>query len=329
MNPAKIVTWGAFACAIAAAVFAALRFSAATQARASLAALADQNRLTAARLAAADSRLQAESKHAQLVEADNAQLATALQRARSAQATATAKAAPPPTRAAVDAHFRQAQALAKDGDPAEALRALLACEEEYRQLGGRTRTQTSMVIYALGQLAERSPEALANLRAQLATFRGQVAAGPDGAEAIGDLAAVTRALKDSSTLLALYDQSPDGDPRRRSLAIYAFGDMLAAQRYTDAAASRTWSSMISGFEMQSDDQRLANLNPGQAQMVRQHAVDFAAQNLEVLAGTGDTAHAQALISRVLAYDNTPETLATLQSHLARAGHPELLPAAKP
>lgn len=59
--------------------------------------------------------------------------------------------------------------------------------------------------------------------------------------------------------------------------------------------------------------------------VWREAADAAAKNIEVLAGA-DREEARVLLAKVLAFDPSNTTRTTLQHHLARAGHPELLAA---
>jgi hypothetical protein len=47
-------------------------------------------------------------------------------------------------------------------------------------------------------------------------------------------------------------------------------------------------------------------------------------NIEVLAGTGNIEGARSLVERLLKYDRSPETRALVETHLARAGRPELI-----
>ena len=53
-------------------------------------------------------------------------------------------------------------------------------------------------------------------------------------------------------------------------------------------------------------------------------VDLAARDIEARAGAGDFTSANDFIHRVLDYDNSAETRASLHKHLERSGHPELL-----
>ncbi len=59
---------------------------------------------------------------------------------------------------------------------------------------------------------------------------------------------------------------------------------------------------------------------------RSYAISSAAQNIEVLAGAGDLAHARELAGRLLAFDGSEATRALLQKHLERAGRADLLSA---
>jgi hypothetical protein len=54
------------------------------------------------------------------------------------------------------------------------------------------------------------------------------------------------------------------------------------------------------------------------------AVTSTAKDIEVLAGAGQLDRARELAGFLFAYDSSAETRRTVQEHLLRAGHPELL-----
>lgn len=316
------------ALAVAAAIFSGWKFSTATKTRDELAALHARHEVTVSRVKILESRLAAETERAHAVESDNALLAAALKKAETAQAEKAAKAAVPVTREMVTQRLQRAQALARNGDPAEALRELIWCEEGYRRLGGSMMgVGINGVISALGVLGARYPEALAVLRERRDQLRQQVLAGPGGSDAVGEFAVVARTLKDDQAVLDLFDQVPPGDRRKKSLGIFVFEQLLTARRYDDAAEGRSYSSMTMRFEMDTQERPLPANIPNQElirERSRKAAINATAKNIEVLAGAGDLAHARTLADRLLAYDNSEATKTLIQKHAERAGHPELL-----
>lgn len=331
MNTTKLTMSAVGAVALVAVGIAVFEFRAAANAEDSLASANHQREETRARIEGLKNRVQAETKRAQAVEADNALLLAAIQKAQAEKIAKAASAAAPLTREAVDERFRKARALVKDGDAETALRELLWCYDEgFRRVGS---SQLGSVASALGELGQRYPAALAALRERLEKARQQVLAGPGGSDAVSEVAYLSHALMDDQMLLVLYDLVPAGDRRRQSLSIYGFDQFITAQRYDDALVGQQYAMMSAQFEMTTAERPLpANItNPEPLRAAqRNYAITSSAKNIEVLAGVGDLEHARALTARLLAYDSSDATKATVQQHLTRAGHPELLaPAPKP
>lgn len=57
---------------------------------------------------------------------------------------------------------------------------------------------------------------------------------------------------------------------------------------------------------------------------RRRAIRIAVEGMEVFAGAGNFVAANALVENLLDYDNSSGTVALIQTHLGRAGHPELI-----
>ena len=148
-----------------------------------------------------------------------------------------------------------------------------------------------------------------------------------------DVAALNGALGEKDRNLVLFDKLPAGDPRREGLLVRVYDQLIADRRYSDAAAARPFSKMISHFELAVRERPLpANItNPEAIRSAnRRYVATTTARNIEVLAGAGDVAHAQDLAQRLLAFDRSEETMRLINEHAARAGHPDLLTApAKP
>lgn len=264
------------------------------------------------RIAALEQTEQTELAQAAEIEKDNARLAEALERAQTARFAGSAKL-PRPSRKEIDARYRRAFGAIKTGDPATLLQELRWCMDAYRVAGGPgAQVPVDLVLTAIGKLAERSPDALAFLKAHEAELRKAVLAGPDGVDAIRELSATAKAAGDAPDLLALFDQIPADDPRHRSLAITAFDDLVAAHRYAEAADNRPYSVMSALLEH--------GLSGGPD---RDFTVNYTATNIEVLAGAGDLTHAQNLIDRLLKFDHADATVTMLQERVTRAGHPKL------
>jgi hypothetical protein len=146
-------------------------------------------------------------------------------------------------------------------------------------------------------------------------------------EAAMAFAAINRTLKDDQATLTLYDQLPADDKRRRALASAAYDQLLATQRYADAAQGRPYASMSSVFDFSQQERPLPANTPDPERLrkaMRNGVVTNTTKDIEVLAGSGDLEHARALAAKLLAFDGSDATKATLQEHLTRAGQPGLL-----
>ncbi|MES2697772.1 MAG: hypothetical protein V4773_30195, partial [Verrucomicrobiota bacterium] len=230
-----------------------------------------------------------------------------------------ASAPPARSREAAAERIKAAVRQASKGDPAQVLRELLWCLDEGVLLleGGSRHGQRHMVMAALGRLVERYPPAAAVLRERWAEVRARYLETGDLDGNLSLFAGLSDALGEREAVLALYDQLPEGDSRRRSLASHAYGAMLEARRYQEANATRDWSSMISDltwFErMRTEPQR-------------RRLLESAAKNIEVLAGAGELDNARKLAGKVLELDGSDQTRTLLQNHLKRAGQAGLLDA---
>ncbi len=330
MNRSVFATTVFAALAVGAGIYAALKFSDAQRGNAALAELERQHAEMSARLAKLESMQSADAKKAQAVAADNTLLQAALVRAQQAQAEKAARAAAPMTRAELDERFRRAQTLARNGDPAEALAELQWCWSEglKRVNSAVVPARLSGLASAFGELASRYPPALTALRERRDDLRARVLAGPGGSDAVAEFATVLRALKEQPAILDVFDQVPPGDKRRSTLGIYGFDQLLEARRYADAMEGHSYGAMVSEFAVGSNDSLPANLpNADRIRESRRNfVVNRAIRNVEALAGAGDLEHARMLAEKVMAFDSSDATRASIQEHAARAGQPNLLSA---
>jgi len=300
-------------------------------------ALAGQTQALTAKLTAMENRAHTAEQRAAEAEADSGSLIAAIQsqsaaKAASAQAvaqTATASSvAAPLTHDVVQARYRRAQELARSGDPAEALRELLWCfDTGMPPVAGFGGVRMSFLLSDIAKLGERYPEALAALRERRDAAEKRLLASQTDYDATSTLSAINRYLKDNHRTIAVLDQLPAGDARRRTLAMTAFDDLRELKRYSDAAQGITYTRMIQRFEMNIAERPLPPgiTDPERMRKVqRDYALSTAAKNVEVLAGNGNLEGAKTLAGRVLAFDGSAETRALLQKHVERAGQPDLL-----
>lgn len=311
MNTKKLATRGAAMLVLTAVSVRVFEFWVAGENKDALAAANRRQTEIGARIGAMESRIQSEANRAQAVESDNAELRAAVQKAQTAKAADALASAAPITHDAVEARYQQAKQLAQGGDAATALKEYLWCfDVGMRRVSSYAGVRGS---YLLEEIVKLGPVGIAALEDRRNQARQLLVAGTDDSDAASDLVSISRKLNDEQAVLAVYDAIPPGESRH-ALAIYAFGQFVAAQRYSDALTGRPYGNMSASVE------RAIQSPPGR---IRDYEISSAATNIEVLAGAGDLAHAQALMARLLAADSSATTKTTVAQHLARAGHPEL------
>ncbi len=304
--------------------------SRAQEARAALATATQEQAALSAKLEKLETRVQAERARVQRAETENARLLAAAEKMK-ATAVATVEAEPV-TSGMVTARWRRAQQLAKDGDPAEALKEVLWCYDVGMvQISSMSAVRTSSGVSTLATLGGRYPAALEALRERRDKARGRMMADESDYAAAQEFGAINRYLKDEAANMALYDQLPDGDRRKRMLAASSYEYLVQNQRYKDALEGRSYASSSSLFEAMIRTRPAAGLpNPEQIEKGRREVlISGTARSIEALAGAGQLANARSLAQRLLVYDSTEATRALIQKHAERAGQPGLLTAAAP
>jgi RNA polymerase sigma factor (sigma-70 family) len=303
----------------------------AQEARAALATATQEQAALSEKLAKLETRVQAENARLQRAETENARLLAAAEKMKAATVVAPVEAEPV-TSGMVIARWRRAQQLAKDGDPAEALKEVLWCYDVGMvQISSMSAVRMSSGISTLATLGGRYPAAMDALRERRGKARERMMADESDSAAAQEFGAINRYLKEDAANMALYDQLPDGDRRKRTLAASSYEYLVQNQRYKDAIEGRPYSSISSHFESMLQVRPAAGLpNPEQIEKrQRESLVTSTARSIEALAGVGQLANAWTLAQRLLAYDNTETTKALIQKHAERAGQPGLLKPAVP
>jgi RNA polymerase sigma factor (sigma-70 family) len=292
-----------------------------------LKAAADERAAVEAKLRESETRLAAQSQRTAAAEEDVDKL---LKGMKTLQAVPAAVAPPPVpiTHDVVQARYKRAQELARSGLAEEALQEFLWCYDE-----GMPRISSYVGVrnsFLLGEIEKLGPAGLAALQERRSAAEKRMLAGEKDLNATMDFAAINRVLKQDDFTMSVYDQLPTGDSRRKTLASAAYELLISTQRYADAAQARGYASMASLFELTTVERPLpANAPPGLRQGQREYAIESTAKNIEVLAGAGDLANARKLAAKLIEYDGSPETKASIQRHAARAGQPGLLSESAP
>jgi RNA polymerase sigma factor (sigma-70 family) len=282
-------------------------------------AIAQANRLEA--------RLSLEESLVGKLKAENTRLSGAVTQAAAIQAASDASGGRI-TKSTVDARYKNALELAHNGDSAGALKELLWCYDVgFPQVSSYRFARNRALLTAIAKLGANYPDADDALLARSDAASKAILASPYDFESVADFIALNKALQADDLTLDFYDQLPQDDQRRASMARSMYEQFVGAQRYADALGAKPYSSMNAGFDA------LANLKVPPGSKVdpalvkadaHQQLVSTTTANIETLAGAGDLAHAQELINKLLAVDTSEATRALLQQHLQRAGHPELL-----
>ncbi len=234
----------------------------------------------------------------------------------------------PITDADVNTRYYNAQALARNGDAAGALKEFLWCFDEGMLKSSSFKgVRTSFLLNSIEQLGENYPPALVALRERRDQASQRMLNGENDSTAAWDFASLNKALKEDQNTLAVFDQLPAADSRRKALAGVVYDQLVESQRYSDALLGRPYTHHISMFEILTKERPLPANTPNIdmfKQSLRNNVVNSTAKSVEALAGAGDLEHARTLAGRLLAYDSSPETKALLQQHAARAGQAGLL-----
>jgi hypothetical protein len=267
-----------------------------------------------------------ERERADAAELDNGRLLAAVQTTLAAPAPPAAAAASTLTASAVQARFTRAQDLARRGDSAAALEEFLWCYDEgmvsVQSMGA---VRNSFLVGALGRLAAFYPPAEEALRARRDAAERTMRSDPADSQSASDFAALNNALGENLRTLEFIKTLPTTDRRRESMSRHVVQDLVKQRRYAEAIHFVNYGNLLRSFELGKSGTIVGgSVTEERANMRMKSLVRTTSQNIELLAGAGDTERARDLLERVLAVDRSEETLTTLRQHLERAGQAQLL-----
>ena len=166
---------------------------------------------------------------------------------RAAEAVASV---PAEGRGAVQARYNFAKTLAQNGKNQEALDQYLWCYDDGMvkedSFGG---VRVSFLTGELGRLAAKFPPAREALIARRDEAKARLLANAQDRRAPTEFSALNEALGDRAANMALFDQLPAGDARRRGFGLRVYADLVAAQRYTEAVEVQPFDSVIRMFDL--------------------------------------------------------------------------------
>lgn len=263
-----------------------------------------------------EKRVQAEARRVQAAEEENGKLLSAVRNSKTEAAVQPSGESPPITSGLVSQRFKLALDLVNSGDAGAALRELLWCYDvgmpQIRSMGPLRSTSVRLFV----KLGERYPAALAALRERRDDAEQLMRASETDVDAVEQYGSINHALKNDAESVAYYDTLPPGDRRRRRLASAAYDYLVENQRYKDAAEGKPY-AVISAMADRMISEQIGEESRGLV-------ITSVAKDIEMLAGSGDLAHARSLAERLLAFDRSDTTTALIQRHAERAGQPGLL-----
>jgi hypothetical protein len=258
----------------------------------------------------------------------NGELLSAAAQFRLEATALPASAETPITSGLVNARFQRAQELVQSGDHAAALKELLWCYDiGMPQISSMHAVRSSFAVGLLAKLSAQYPPALDAIRERRERARQLMLTDEKNSDAVTEFASINRALKQEAETVAVFDQLPTDDRRRRALASASYDYLVQSQRYADALVGRPYSSVSSLFETRIAERSLPLSMPNPEDVRRQTRISViatAVKDIEMLAGAGEIAHARGLADRLLIYDGTDATRALIQKHAERAGQSGLL-----
>lgn len=240
-------------------------------------------------------------------------------------ASVTAAPANPVTRDMVEARLKKAKELAGKGQHAEALAEYLWCYDTgTRQVDGYFIFRYSSLLNQIVELGKNYPPALDALRARRDAARERFLASADDLMAGKDYGQINHVLGEDGQTNALFDSLAEEDPRRGHIVESSIGRLMEARRYRELATAMPYSGMPKVWEEMVEMAR----SPAPDESVRKKRaasiIGFATSQVELRAGAGDLISASDMIERVLVFDSSPETVASIRQHLERAGHADLV-----
>ncbi|HEY0945389.1 MAG TPA: sigma-70 family RNA polymerase sigma factor [Opitutaceae bacterium] len=242
-------------------------------------------------------------------------------------ATATDTLAPPAapvTRDQVEARYRKARELAKSGRHAEALGEYLWCYDTgMRQVEGYFITRYSAVLEAIAALGKDYPPALDALRQRRDAAEARLRLSATDMEAGKDYGQINHVLGEDATTYAYFDSLPEDDPRRQHIFDTSIRRLMESRRYRELDKAMPYVGMPKVWEEMVEVAR--NIpNEAARQQCRRNVIRFAASQVELRAGAGNEVNANDMIERLLIFDASPETIATINEHLVRSGRADLV-----
>jgi thiol-disulfide isomerase/thioredoxin len=223
------------------------------------------------------------------------------------------------------ARMDYARALAQKGSYEEALDEYLWCFDPGAERDpGFVGVRVSFLLSAITDLARAYPAALDALRQRRDPAEKAVLAGTADREPVVIFLAINHYLGEDGRTLSAYDalakMGDRGLPARRSLFDSVVDSLLEAKRYEDVAAGSGELSKRVDEQLQDFRDHYASQSDAEImELGKQFAVSRSVRYYETLVGLGQLEQASAVADKLIAFDDSGETYASLIRSARHAG----------
>jgi hypothetical protein len=218
-----------------------------------------------------------------------------------------------------DANRARADQLLRDGDVNGAMELYRWCYENAFAKNLREKAVIRNLLSGLMGTYPQARDLLRELRDETYRKIGPTGAASEEQIAAQEFATLNTSLKEQGRTLDLWDAFPPESPSKKVMGQLVFDQLMAAGRFEEAAASKSFVAMMGEAESWS---KIADQFPtGSGKAESQNRLVF---NLRALVAAGRIADAQYLASRLLEGDKSPQMRDAVTNVAQQVGHPEFV-----
>jgi RNA polymerase sigma factor (sigma-70 family) len=224
------------------------------------------------------------------------------------------------------ARMKLAGELFKEGNFEKALEHLIWCYDKGAiKNPSFIGVRSSFLLNQFAELGNSYPPAREALIARRDDVEDRLKEGSNDTMLALDLTRLNSSLGEGDRTVELFDQFPEGDPRRGTMVEVAYDELLKANRYDDIFAAVTPEAYF-GKRAQNTTRLLSQYQDNktlQATVLNQLILK-GGMAIETLAGANQPQRAIDLIDQVLGHDSSQQTIEDLMRHVTRAENSEVL-----
>jgi len=217
--------------------------------------------------------------------------------------------------------------LMAEGKFPEALEQFLWCYDEGAKVSPSfVGVRSSFLLMKLKDLASRYPPAQEALvaRRDAAEAAVQGASASDLMKSL-DVIRLNESLGESARNLALFDRLPVGHPARAQIVDLAMDQFIQANRFQDIVSSGSpEASLDRTIQIANFPRTGAAADESITAMQRRKAVETGGRGIQALAAVGKTERANAMMDKILKFDQSPETRGELLKYAERSGNAQVI-----